>query len=87
MSDACITLISWREYLNINKHAHLELPETNVVQRVNAYYRQFFTNIKMKNHNINTSLVNPGLCTLEVNKTGFDLIFFYSNIRGKLSMI
>ena len=42
-----------------------------------SYYRQFSTNIKIKNHKIHISFVSPDLRYLGVNKTGFD---FYFNI-------
>ena len=42
-----------------------------------AYYRQFFTDIKMKNHKIDNSFVDLGSRPFsQANKTGLNLIFF-----------
>ena len=43
-----------------------------------------FLRILNKNDKINTSFVSPGLKSLGANKTGFNLIIFHFNIRGKL---
>ena len=40
----------------------------------------------MKNHKNNKRFVNPGLRPLRANKTGFNIIIFDFNIRGKLSI-
>ena len=49
-----------------------------------SYYRQFFTNIKIK---INTSFVCQVLWSFVSNKTVVNLIVFHFNIYGKLSII
>ena len=46
-----------------------------------------FYEYQNKNPKINTSFVRPGLRPLRADKTGFNLIIFYFNIRGKLSII
>ena len=41
-----------------------------------SFYRQFSTNIKIKNHKFNTICASLGLRPLKDNKTGFILIIF-----------
>ena len=41
----------------------------------------------MKNHKINISFFSQGVKSLGANKTDFNLIIFYFDIRGKLSII
>ncbi len=43
--------------------------------------------LKIKNHKIITRFVSPGLRPLGAVKTGFNRIFFYFDIQGKLSII
>ena len=50
------------------------------------YYRQFFTNIKMKIIKL-IPVCCSGFCPLEPNKTCLSILFFYFDIRGKLSNI
>ena len=51
------------------------------------YYRQFSSNNKMKNHNINTSFVSPGFRPHLANKTGINLVINRFPIRRNLSII
>jgi len=46
-----------------------------------------FYEYQNKNPKINTSFVTPGLRPLTADKSGFNLMIFTFNIRGKLSMI
>ncbi len=46
-----------------------------------------FYEYQNKNPKINASFVSPGLRPLTADKTGFNLIIFTFNIRGKLSII
>ena len=52
-----------------------------------SYYIQFYTGLKMYNHNIKNSFVSPCLCHLNANKTGFNPITVQFYIRGKLFII
>ncbi len=46
-----------------------------------------FYEYQNKNPKINISFLRPGLRSLRADKTGFNLIIFHFNIRGKLSII
>ena len=62
----------------VSKPIKIRLIKTS--SRRESYYRHFSTNIKLKNHKINPSLVNPGLRPLRANKTGFNPKIFHFNI-------
>ena len=47
----------------------------------------FFYEYQNMIHKINTSFVSPGLRALGANGTGFNLMIFYFDIRGKVSII
>ena len=46
----------------------------------------FFCEYQNQNHKINTNFVRPGHRPLRAIKTAFNLIVFYFDIRGKLSI-
>ena len=77
----CRLLEIWR------KKVHLLIYWCNYISSIASNYKQFSTNIKNKNPKIDTSFVRPGLRPLRADKTGFNLIIFHFNIRGKLSII